>query len=96
MKKANSSNEIPENCILKFGATWCAPCRAVKPTLESVEAATGVTVVDVDIDESPELAQTFGVRAVPTVFAVKNGQPVKMMVGAKDKNTYLEMVELLK
>lgn len=96
MKKANNSNEIPENCILKFGATWCAPCIAVKPVLESVEASTGVTVVDVDIDESPELAQTFGVRAVPTVFAVKNGQPVKMMVGAKDKNTYLEMAILLK
>lgn len=95
MKKVTNSDTLPENCVVKFGATWCAPCHAVKPVLEMVESETGVTVFDVDIDENEMLAQQFNVRSVPTVFVVKNSKPVKMVVGAKDKNTYVEMVKEL-
>lgn len=95
MKTVTSSDTLPENCVVKFGATWCAPCRAVKPVLEMVENETGVTIFDVDIDDNEMLAQQFNVRSVPTVFVVKASKPVKMVVGAKDKNTYLQMVKEL-
>ena len=95
MKTLNDLEKLPDTCLIKFGATWCAPCRAVKPVLEKVESSTGVTIVDIDIDENSELAEQFGVRSVPTVFAIKNGQPVGMIVGAKGESVYNELVEKL-
>jgi thioredoxin 1 len=96
MKTVTDKSEIVGNCLVKFGATWCAPCKAVKPVLEKVENTTGVTVFDVDIDESSQIAEEFGVRSVPTVFALKDGQPVGMIVGAKGEFAYLDLIEKLK
>ena len=96
MKTVTDKSELVGNCLVKFGAVWCGPCRAVKPVLEKVESSTGVTVLDVDIDVSSEIAEQFGVRSVPTVFALKDGQPVGMIVGAKSESAYLELIEKLK
>jgi thioredoxin 1 len=96
MKTVTDKSEIVGNCLVKFGATWCGPCKAVKPVLEKVENTTGVTVFDVDIDESSQIAEEFGVRSVPTVFALKDGQPVGMIVGAKGEFAYLDLIEKLK
>jgi thioredoxin 1 len=87
---------IPDNCLLKFEAEWCMPCKALKPVLESVAVSTGVQVLSVDIDAHQELATKFGIRGVPTVFAIKEGSPVKMLVGAKQEADYIEMAELVK
>lgn len=96
MKTVTDRNEIVGSCIIKFGASWCAPCRAVKPVLEKVEASTGTTILDIDIDESEDIAQQFGIRSVPTVLALKDGQPVGMVVGAKSESAYLELIEKIK
>ena len=96
MKSITDKSEIVGNCLVKFGATWCAPCRAVKPVLEKVENTTGIVVFDVDIDESSQIAEEFGVRSVPTVFALKDGQFVGMIIGLKSESAYLELIEKLK
>lgn len=96
MNRILSANDIPPSCLLKFGAEWCAPCRAIKPVLDRVASSTGVTIVDVDIDESPELVETFGVRGVPTVFAIKDGKTVDMIVGAVGESKFLEMAQKTK
>lgn len=82
--------------LLKFGATWCAPCRAIKPALEAVKQKTGVELQEVDIDENNELSVEFGVRGVPTVFALKDGKVVDQLVGAKTEQEYLELAKLVK
>jgi thioredoxin 1 len=87
---------IPDNCLLKFEASWCMPCQVLKPVLEKVKESTGVEVVSIDIDDAPELATRYGVRGVPTVFAIKDAAPVKMLVGAKKESDYIEMAELVK
>lgn len=91
MKTINSSAEISKNCILKFGASWCAPCRAIKPTLERLESSTGVELLDVDVDDSSDLAQEYGIRAVPTLFAIKDGQVVDSITGSVEESKYLEL-----
>jgi thioredoxin 1 len=84
------TNETFEEVVLKsekpvlldFWATWCAPCKALKPTLEKFsEENTDVTVVAADVDQTREFVDHFGVSAVPTLILVKNGEEVKRITG---------------
>lgn len=86
MKQINSSlaTEITgKTCIVKFGAEWCAPCRAIAPTLEQISKDLSVEVLSVDIDENLEDAAAYNVRAVPTLILFKDGQPKQVLVGNK-------------
>ncbi len=68
--------------LVKFTGTWCAPCRALQPTLERlVNERVEVTVLSVDVDEQQAVAQRFGVRAVPTLIAFRQGRPIGQLVG---------------
>lgn len=69
--------------IVKFGAKWCGPCRAMESQLASLEQSFPgrVQVVQVDTDESPELAQHYGVRGIPRTFLFSGGTVVDDRVG---------------
>ena len=69
--------------ILYFSSTWCGPCRAFKPLMESLQSEMFITFIDVDT--SPQSAQTWNVRSVPTTIIVKNGMEIGRVVGAKTK-----------
>ena len=69
--------------ILYFSAPWCGPCRAFKPLMESLQSEMSITFIDVDT--SPQSAQTWNVRSVPTTIIVKNGMEIGRVVGAKTK-----------
>lgn len=73
--------------IVDFWAEWCGPCRAVAPVLDRIaeERAGELTVVKVNIDEEPGLAQRYGVQSIPTMILFKDGQPAKATVGAQPK-----------
>lgn len=73
--------------LVDFSATWCGPCRMLEPTLKDLEAEHGARVkfVKVDIDESPAVAEEYGVTGVPTLVLFKDGQEAARRVGGAAK-----------
>ena len=72
--------------LVDFNATWCGPCRMLKPILESVAAERpDVTVVGVDIDENMELAEEYGVFSIPCLVLFKDGAEADRTVGLVPK-----------
>lgn len=66
--------EIPHTSIVQFGASWCQPCKQLRPTVEALAQGVQVPFRYVDIEEHQELASHYGVRALPTVVLLKDGQ----------------------
>ena len=76
-----------EVLMVDFWAEWCAPCRAIAPTLEELarEAAGRVSLAKVNVDEQPGLAARYGIRSIPTILFVKGGKVVDQVIGAVPK-----------
>jgi thioredoxin len=79
----------PRPVLVKFGADWCAPCRSLDATLESIEPklAGNMKVVRIDVDEHPGLASTYGVRGIPQSFIFYRGQIIDRQTGFMDEDT---------
>ena len=65
--------------ILYFSASWCQPCKNFKPIMEQVSRELPVQFVDVDA--SPQLVAEYGVRSVPTIVLLNNGQVASKQAG---------------
>jgi thioredoxin len=79
----NFDDEIAgKTCVLKFWASWCAPCSALAPVLEKACSDENVTLFSVDTDAEPMVSEKFGIRSLPTVIFLKNGQPTDQFVGS--------------
>ena len=70
--------------LVDFWAEWCPPCRMIAPSVEALAKtyAGRAKVAKLDIDESPEIANAFGVRSIPTLLFFKDGKVVDQIVGA--------------
>jgi len=69
--------------VLYFSAPHCAPCRSFKPVMESLQTEMSITFVDVD--SSPQTAQQYNVRSVPTTVVLNNGMEIGRVIGARTK-----------
>lgn len=83
--------------VVDFWATWCPPCLAMAPILESLaeEFKDKIKIVKIDVDENQETTQNCGVRAMPTFIFFKDGKEVDRKVGAMSKNKFKELLEKL-
>ena len=70
--------------LVDFWAPWCGPCKAIGPILEKLETAYGggFKLAKINSDEEQQLAGAFGIKSIPTVVLLKNGQPVDGFQGA--------------
>ncbi|CAN5775965.1 hypothetical protein BH09MYX1_BH09MYX1_39850 [soil metagenome] len=87
--------EAKRPVLVEFGASWCSPCRALAPVLEELAAksAGAYDIVKVDIDDSPEVAERYAIRGVPTVIAFRDGAPTKRHTGLTDAETLLALLD---
>lgn len=69
--------------ILYFSATWCVPCRQMKPILEQMVEETGIKITKLDIEEEFESSQKYSVRSVPTFVLVDDGKEISRTIGAQ-------------
>jgi len=86
----------PVPVLVDFVARWCGPCRVMAPIVErlAAENADRLKVVTVDTDESPRIAQRYGVRAVPTVLVFRNGEKTASHLGTTTKEKLQGMLGL--
>ena len=83
--------------IVDFWAEWCAPCRAIAPIIADLAASYGgqVKVVKMNVDENPATPARYGVRAIPTILAFKDGTVVEQITGARPKSAFEAMAKKL-
>ena len=68
--------------VLDFYADWCGPCQQLLPRLEQLEKENSdVTFVKVNVDQSRELAQDFGIRSIPTLVMISDGKITDKLTG---------------
>lgn len=80
--------------LVDFWADWCGPCRMVSPVVDEIAAENAnIKVGKVNVDEQQALAQQYGVRSIPTLIVFKKGSIYKTAVGARPKESILQMID---
>ena len=81
--------------IVDFWAEWCGPCRMIAPIIEELSNEYGDRVVigKLDVDSNPEVSMKYGIRSIPTILVLKNGEVVDKHVGVTTKQALAAKIE---
>ena len=80
--------------LVDFHATWCGPCKMMKPILEEVKSKAGeqVRIIKVDVDQSAQAASAYQVTGVPTLILFKKGKILWRQSGVVTTNALLQIL----
>jgi thioredoxin 1 len=74
--------------ILYFSAGWCGPCKMLGPIMESLSGQ--INYEKIDVDNNQDLSIQYGVRNIPTLVLVENGEAIRKLTGLQQKEAILE------
>ncbi len=96
VNKSNFENEVlksDKKVLVDFYADWCGPCRMVGPIVEEIaNEHPEYKVCKINVDEESELAASFQVMSIPSLFVLQDGKIVNQSTGAKPKAQILDML----
>lgn len=83
--------------VVDFWAPWCGPCRMLAPVIDELanDYEGKVAICKVNTDEQDELSAKYGIRSIPTILFMKDGQVVDQMVGATSKQALKDKIDSL-
>ena len=95
--KENEFDELvlksKEKVLVDFYATWCGPCRMLRPILDEIASErTGVKIMSIDVDEASDLARKYGIISIPCVIVFQDGKEISRSVGLKSKSDIESMI----
>ena len=101
MAKQLTDNELAEVLaserlvVIDFWAEWCGPCKKISPIVDELatEYEGKVDIYKCDVDENSEVCEKFGIRNIPTLIFLKNGEVVDRHVGSATKSQLAEKID---
>jgi thioredoxin 1 len=101
LTEENIANVLSDNklTVLDFWAPWCGPCKVLTPIIDEIAEehtdSNKVNIGKVNVDENSDLAVKYGIRGIPSVLFIKDGNVVDRFVGMKTKEEILEKINTL-
>ena len=97
MERLNNSNFnkaiASDFCVVDFSASWCGPCRMLKPIMEDIETLLpDVKFYNVDVDECEDVAKDYRIFSIPTILIFKKGQVIDSMVGLGTQDEIIDFI----
>lgn len=91
-----NSNYVGRTKLIKFEASWCAPCRNMSPVIEDVlKDNLDVDLINVDVDDESgqEAVREFNIRSIPTLILLnEKNQIINTLIGTASKDKLREFL----
>lgn len=99
MTKSEFNDILSSNSVVvaKLGAEWCSPCKAMEPIIDHVskEMQGKATVMEIDVEESPDISTEYRVRNIPTILYFKDGELKDKSVGSISEEDLINRINNL-